>query len=143
VAFFIDEFIKTPRIGEVYNLGGGKENSCSILEAFEMINSISKKRMKYNYNENNRIGDHICYYSDLRKIKDHYPNWEITKDLQDAQPSSWNIFADKASEKDLAMIANNLALKESELIRLALNSYLRDKGSKPLGYKDTSPINKQ
>ncbi|MCC5921020.1 MAG: NAD-dependent epimerase/dehydratase family protein [Cyclobacteriaceae bacterium] len=82
VARFIEEFINSPRVAEVYNLGGGKENTCSILEAFDIISKISGKPMKYKYNETNRIGDHICYYSDLRKMKVHYPNWDITKSLQ-------------------------------------------------------------
>lgn len=82
VARFIEEFIKAPRVAEVYNLGGGKENTCSILEAFDIISAISQKPMKYKYVEDNRIGDHICYYSDLRKMKAHFPNWDITKSLQ-------------------------------------------------------------
>lgn len=82
VANFIHEFISVPRVGEVYNIGGGKNNTCSLLEAFDLISSISGKPMKYNYDSNNRIGDHICYYSDLRKMKAHYPSWEITKDLK-------------------------------------------------------------
>ncbi len=82
VARFIEEFIKAPRIAEVYNLGGGKDNTCSVLEAFDIISKISGKPMKYKYDETNRIGDHICYYSDLRKMKSHYPNWGITKSLQ-------------------------------------------------------------
>jgi CDP-paratose 2-epimerase len=82
VARFIEEFIHAPRIAEVYNLGGGKENTCSILEAFEIISTISGKRMRYKYDETNRIGDHICYYSDLRKMMSHYPGWGITKSLQ-------------------------------------------------------------
>lgn len=82
VARFIEEFIKAPRSGEVYNLGGGKENTTSILEAFKSIENISGKPMKYTYDNKNRSGDHICYYSDLRKMKEHYPNWGITKDLQ-------------------------------------------------------------
>ncbi|MCF8380655.1 MAG: NAD-dependent epimerase/dehydratase family protein [Bacteroidales bacterium] len=82
VSRFIEEFIMAPRIAEVYNLGGGKENTCSILEAFDIISNISGKQMKYKYSETNRIGDHICYYSDLRKMKSHYPNWGITKSLQ-------------------------------------------------------------
>ena len=82
VARFIEEFIAAPRIAEVYNIGGGKENSCSILEAFDLIASLSGKAMKYKYSNENRIGDHICYYSDLRKMKAHYPNWDITKTLQ-------------------------------------------------------------
>lgn len=81
VARFIEEYINAPRIAEVYNLGGGKENTCSILEAFDIISNISGKSMRYKYEEINRIGDHICYYSDLRKMKNHYPNWDITKSL--------------------------------------------------------------
>ena len=83
VARFIEEFINNPRIAEVYNLGGGKNNTCSILEAFEIISGISKIKMEFEYDENNRIGDHICYYSDLTKMKLHYPNWDITKSLED------------------------------------------------------------
>lgn len=82
VARFIEEFINAPRIAEVYNIGGGKDNTCSILEAFDAISKISGKPMKFKYDDNNRIGDHICYYSDLRKMKAHYPNWDITKSLQ-------------------------------------------------------------
>jgi CDP-paratose 2-epimerase len=83
VARFIEEFLKAPRIAEVYNIGGGKDNSVSILEAFELIAKISGKPMKYTYVDQNRIGDHICYYSDLKKMKAHYPNWDITKSLED------------------------------------------------------------
>ena len=83
VARFIEEFIKAPRSAEVYNLGGGKNNTCSILEAFELAAAISGKKMQYEYVDQNREGDHICYYSDLRKMKQHYPNWDITKSLQD------------------------------------------------------------
>ena len=83
VARFIEEFIKNPRSGEVYNLGGGKNNTCSILESFDLISDISGIKMKYKYSNENRMGDHICYYSDLSKMKNHYPNWEITKSLKD------------------------------------------------------------
>jgi CDP-paratose 2-epimerase len=82
VAQFIQQFIEKPRAGEVYNLGGGRQNSISILEAFELISSISGKPMRSEYVEQNRQGDHICYVSNLDKIKDHYPGWVITKDLQ-------------------------------------------------------------
>jgi CDP-paratose 2-epimerase len=78
VARFIDEFIMNPRVAEVYNIGGGPENTCSILEAFKMIEELSGKEMIYEYSEKNRSGDHICYYSDLRKMRTHYPNWDIT-----------------------------------------------------------------
>ena len=81
VARFIEEFLKAPRVGEVYNLGGGRDNSVSILEAFELISSISGKPMRYQYSDQNRSGDHMCYISDLSKMKAHYPAWGITKDL--------------------------------------------------------------
>jgi CDP-paratose 2-epimerase len=81
VARFIEEFYKNPRCGEVYNLGGGRANTCSILEAFEMIAALSGKPMQYQYVEKNREGDHICYISDLSKMRAHYPNWDITKSL--------------------------------------------------------------
>ena len=99
VARFIEEFIKSPRIAEVYNLGGGKDNTCSILEAFDIIAGISGKKMKYKYDENNRSGDHICYYSDLRKMKDHYPNWGITKSLQDTFQEIYEAWINRNSVK--------------------------------------------
>ncbi|MEL6720405.1 MAG: NAD-dependent epimerase/dehydratase family protein [Bacteroidota bacterium] len=82
VARFIEEFFKAPRVGEVYNIGGGRENSTSILEAFQRVENITGKKMRYQYSDKNREGDHICYISDLSKMKKHYPNWSITKDLQ-------------------------------------------------------------
>jgi len=81
VARFMHEFYKAPRVAEVYNLGGGKGNSCSILDAFRMIESITGKKMRSCYVDENRIGDHICYYSDLRKMKAHYPLWSVTRGL--------------------------------------------------------------
>ncbi|HEX8531259.1 MAG TPA: NAD-dependent epimerase/dehydratase family protein [Cytophagales bacterium] len=83
VASFIDQFLQAPRVAEVYNLGGGKNNTCSILEAFALAESISGKPMQYTYVDKNREGDHICYYSDLRKMKAHYPKWDLTKSLED------------------------------------------------------------
>lgn len=82
VSTFIEAFLDNPRVAEVYNLGGGRENSVSILEAFDLIASISGKSMKYQYSEQNRIGDHMCYISDLSKMKSHYPKWGLTKDLK-------------------------------------------------------------
>jgi len=81
VTRIIEQFIEKPRIGEVYNLGGGRGNSCSILEAFDIIEGITGKKMKYEYVEKNREGDHICYISDLRKLKSHYPKWDISVPL--------------------------------------------------------------
>jgi len=82
VVSFIDQFVKAPHIGEVYNLGGGRENSVSILESISLISAISEKVMHCEYSPQNRKGDHICYISDLTKIKMHFPKWEITKPLR-------------------------------------------------------------
>ncbi|HEY3742693.1 MAG TPA: NAD-dependent epimerase/dehydratase family protein [Bryobacteraceae bacterium] len=81
VATFIERFAKNPKVAEVYNLGGGKENSCSILEAFAKAEALTGQPMQSVYHEENRIGDHICYYSDLRKMKADYPGWSITRSL--------------------------------------------------------------
>ena len=83
VARFIECFIEEPRVAEVYNLGGGRGNSCSILEAFEMVEALSGRGMIYDYVDKPREGDHICYISDLTKMKTHYPQWDITKKLPD------------------------------------------------------------
>jgi CDP-paratose 2-epimerase len=83
VAKFIDHFIQSPRAGEVYNLGGGRDNSISILEAFNMIERISGKKMTFELLEESRKGDHLCYISNLAKIKAHFPVWRITKNLKE------------------------------------------------------------
>jgi CDP-paratose 2-epimerase len=83
VARFIEMFIAKPRAAEVYNLGGGRGNSCSILEAFEAVSALTGKPMRWEYVDKNREGDHICYVSDLAKMKSHYPEWGITRSLDD------------------------------------------------------------
>ena len=87
VAAFMFAFYECPRAGAVYNLGGGKENACSILEAFQMVEALTGKPQRYSYVDQPRRGDHICYYSDLRKMKADYPSWSIKHSLKD-------IFAD-------------------------------------------------
>jgi CDP-paratose 2-epimerase len=83
VAQFIRFFYENPRSGAVYNLGGGRANSISILEAFQKISTISGKQMVSEYVDKNREGDHMCYISDLSKLKSDYPGWDITKSLDD------------------------------------------------------------
>jgi CDP-paratose 2-epimerase len=97
VARFMWEFVQSPRCGEVYNLGGGRENSCSIMEAFSIVESISGVRMEYTYEDKNREGDHICYYSDLTKLHNHYKKWSISISLQQTieqiVKANWNNIA--------------------------------------------------
>jgi CDP-paratose 2-epimerase len=83
VARFTEAFIATPRIAEVYNIGGGKANSCSILEAFDMTAAITGREQIHTYLDQNRSGDHICYYSDLSKMRNHYPGWDISISLDE------------------------------------------------------------
>jgi len=78
-----EHFIANPRQGEVYNLGGGKYNSASILEVIDLIEELTGKRLNYTYTDQNRIGDHICYYTDMSKFKSHFPEWEIKYSLKE------------------------------------------------------------
>lgn len=77
VARCVYHVMKNPKCGEVYNLGGGAKNSCSLLEAIQKIESLTGKKMQTSYSEKNRTGDHICYYSDLRKLKKDYHEWDV------------------------------------------------------------------
>lgn len=70
-----DAFAENPRPGEVYNLGGGRENSASILECIERIDALLGRRLAWEYVDQARVGDHICYISDLTKLKSHFPDW--------------------------------------------------------------------
>jgi CDP-paratose 2-epimerase len=77
----VEEFAGNPRPGEVYNMGGGRENSTSLVEAIARIEQMTGRKMNWRYVEEARKGDHICYVSNLTKFKSHYPNWKITRSL--------------------------------------------------------------
>ena len=83
VARFIEEFLQAPRVAAVYNLGGGRDNSCSILEAFALTEKFTGQKQVHTYLDENRIGDHICYISNLAKMRRDYPAWDITISLED------------------------------------------------------------
>ena len=70
------EFYKKPRVGEVYNVGGGRKSNCSILEAINIVEKKSNIKVKKKYQKDNRVGDHIWYISSMKKFKKHYPNWK-------------------------------------------------------------------
>lgn len=78
-----EAFRNDPRPGEVYNLGGGRENSVSMLEAFAKVEELTGNTIDYEYVDDNRIGDHMCYISDLSKMREHFPGWDITRSLDD------------------------------------------------------------
>jgi len=77
----VEEFAANPRPGEVYNMGGGRENSVSMLEAISKIEKLAGRHLDWHYIEKPRRGDHICYISNLGKFKKHYPNWQLTHKL--------------------------------------------------------------
>ena len=81
VANFISQFIANPKKACIYNIGGGYENSISILESIKKIELISGIKMVFKYDESSRIGDHICYYTNLNKLREDYPKWKITKNI--------------------------------------------------------------
>jgi CDP-paratose 2-epimerase len=83
VARAFEAYIEAPRPGEVYNLGGGRQNSASILECFAKITALTGRDIQSSYREQPREGDHICYISNLTKFKRHYPGWDVTKSLDD------------------------------------------------------------
>jgi len=75
------EYIKKPIPGKIYNIGGGRENSCSILEAIEMCELISGKKLNYTYGVSNRIGDHKWWITSLVRFKYDFPDWKIYYNL--------------------------------------------------------------
>jgi CDP-paratose 2-epimerase len=75
-------FFQNPKPGEVYNAGGGRFANCSMLEAIELCEAITNKKMNYSYSEQNRIGDHIWWVSNLNKFKEHFPQWHWKYDLK-------------------------------------------------------------
>ena len=77
-----EEFARNPRPGEVYNLGGGRANSVSMLEAIGRIEALTGRKINWTYLEQARKGDHICYISNLAKLKSHYPGWSLTRSLE-------------------------------------------------------------
>jgi CDP-paratose 2-epimerase len=92
-----DAFYRNPRAGEVYNIGGGRFSNCSMLEAVELCEEIAGRPLEWTYADDNRVGDHIWYVSDIRKFQEHYPDWRlrydvpgILKDIYDQAYTRWD-----------------------------------------------------
>lgn len=77
-----DQYIRNPRPGEVYNMGGGRENSCSVREAISLVERITGKKMRIEYEPEPRIGDHKWWITDTRKFREHYPEWKVERGLE-------------------------------------------------------------
>ena len=78
-----EAFMAAPRVGEVYNLGGGRGSNASILECFEMIEAAAGRKVTWRYDDRNRAGDHICYISNMSKFCAHFPGWSLTRRVGD------------------------------------------------------------
>jgi len=76
-------FYENPRQGEAYNAGGGRYSNCSMQEAISICQDLTGKPMNYSYADDNRIGDHIWYISDVSKFQKHYPTWSFKYNLMD------------------------------------------------------------
>ncbi len=76
-------FVSRPRAGEVYNMGGSRHSNCSMLEAIELCEEISGRKLSWEYIEDNRIGDHVWWISDVRKFREHYPEWNFRYGLRE------------------------------------------------------------
>jgi len=74
-------FYQKPRVAEVYNIGGSRFSNCSMLEAIRKCEEISGKKLDWKYVETNRIGDHIWWISDISKFEEHYPDWNLTYNI--------------------------------------------------------------
>lgn len=92
-----EAFAKNPRPGEVYNIGGGRDNAASVLECIDLIEEISGFRVQWTLGEDNRKGDHICYISDLAKLQRDYPDWDIRVSLRDILTQMIGAEQEKAS----------------------------------------------
>ncbi len=101
-----EAFAKNPRPGEVYNLGGGRGNAASMLECIALIEEIGGYKVNWSYAEANRIGDHICYISDLRKLRSHYPEWSITRSLHATIAEMIEAEENRAEESGLLALDN-------------------------------------
>jgi CDP-paratose 2-epimerase len=94
------EFYKNPGCAEIYNIGGGRESNCSMLEAIELCQEIAGRELNYTYSEDNRSGDHIWYISDLTKFKQRYPDWSITYDVPRILQESYDKNLERWTEND-------------------------------------------
>lgn len=81
VCTFFAAFAERPRVAAVYNLGGGRANSVSVLEAITALENLTGRKLATEYVEQARLGDHICYISDLRRLRADYPEWQVSRSL--------------------------------------------------------------
>ncbi len=92
------EFFKSPRSGEVYNIGGSRYSNCSMLEAIAICEEITSRELSWGYEEQNRSGDHIWWISDVSKFSQHYPDWRLRYDVRDILTEIYEVNAERWQE---------------------------------------------
>jgi CDP-paratose 2-epimerase len=99
-----DAFFHAPRSGEVYNIGGGRFSNCSMVEAIALCERISNVKLQWEYIDSNRMGDHIWWIGDLNKFKSHYPNWNLTYNVEGILRESYEVNVDKWLSKRMVAL---------------------------------------
>jgi CDP-paratose 2-epimerase len=99
-----DAFFQAPRSGEVYNIGGGRFSNCSMIEAIEICERISNVKLQWEYVDTNRMGDHIWWIGDLNKFKSHYPNWDLTYNVEGILRESYEVNVEKWLSKGMVAL---------------------------------------
>jgi CDP-paratose 2-epimerase len=75
------QVFQAPRTGEIYNIGGGRESNCSMIEAITMVEALTGRPVRWALDETARTGDHIWWISDTRRFRSHYPSWSVTRPI--------------------------------------------------------------
>lgn len=89
-------FHAAPRVGEVYNMGGGRGNDCSMLEAIELCEDLTGKKLNWSYEEQNRVGDHLWWITDTARFESHFPGWRREYDLRKTLVEIRDAFASRS-----------------------------------------------
>ena len=100
-----DHFYRAPRSAEVYNIGGGREINCSMREAIAVSEELSGKKLDWTYSDENRVGDHMWYVSDIRRFKSHYPEWSLSYDLRSIIAEIHDRMAERWLREDAQQLA--------------------------------------
>ena len=95
-------YFEAPRVGEVYNIGGGRHCNCSMLEAIERCQDLTGRDLQWSYDEANRAGDHIWWISDIRRFQAHYPGWSMRYDLEAILREIVGAMSDGGTQLDMA-----------------------------------------
>ncbi len=90
---------RQPRVAEVYNIGGGRYSNASVLEAIRLAEEIVGERLEWNYDERNRVGDHVWWIGDNGRFRAHYPEWTLNYDVERIMREMFHLNSDRWSRR--------------------------------------------